>query len=206
MVADVFALFFPDFSKLICVSAALGIIQHIKGYGMPLALCLCHDAVFLFCFHLDARIVLRDPPQHICTLADIDDFIVDLDAVYPRVFILRRKPFAFEPVICVFLISSHQNSNTAFSIGLGRFFPSAIGRGMTISFTFGFWITPTFSSILLFVPSLFGVFVILFISIFSGDIGCPPQPTCVSQRGLSSKLNPSAVISFWVCVAVCGTS
>ena len=170
MVADVFALFLPDFHKLVRVSAAFGIIQHIKGYGMPFALRLRHDAVFLFRFHLDTCIVLRDPPQHICALANIDNLIVNLDTIDARMFILCRKPFAFQPIIGVFFISCHQNSNTAFSIGLGRFFPSAIGRGITISFTFGFWITPIFSSILLFIPSIFGVFVILFISIFSDDI------------------------------------
>ena len=173
---------------------------------MPLALRLGDNAVFLLCSLFDTCIVLRNPPQHIPAFSNIDDFIIYLDTVYPRVFILRRKPFAFQPAICIFFIGSHQNSNTAFSIGMGRFFPSAIGREITISFTFGFWITSAFSSILLFIPSLFGVFVILFISIFSGNIGCPPQPTCASQRGLSSKFNPSADTSFCVCVAGYGTS
>ena len=140
MVADVFALFLPDLRQLVRVSAALGIIQHIKGYGMPLALRLGDNAVFFLCSLLDACIVLRNPPQHIPAFADIDNFIIYLDAVYPRVFILCRKPFAFQPVICIFFIGSHQNSNTTslgFGVYAGLFFPSAAGLGIITSFTFG---------------------------------------------------------------------
>ena len=95
MFAYVFALFFSDLCKPFREAAALGIIQYIKGYGMPLALRLGNNAVFLFCSLLDTRIMLCNPPQHICALSDINNFIIDLDAVYSRVFILCRKPFAF---------------------------------------------------------------------------------------------------------------
>ena len=95
MAANIIALSFPNLCKFVRVSAALGIVKHIKGDWVSLALRLGNNAVFLFCSLLDTRIMLCNPPQHICALSDINNFIIDLDAVYSRVFILCRKPFAF---------------------------------------------------------------------------------------------------------------
>ena len=56
------------------------------------------------------------------------------------------------------------------------------------------------------IPVLFGVSVILFISIFSGNTERPTEASCSSRHGFSSKSNPFADTSFCVCVAACGTS
>ena len=74
---------------------------------MPLALRLGDNAVFLFVSLSDAYIVLRNPPQHICAFADINNLSVDLDTVNSRVFVFCRKSFAFQPVIGIIFISSH---------------------------------------------------------------------------------------------------
>ena len=69
ILSDVFALFFSDFLNDCRWCPSRGIIQHIEVNGMPLTLCLCHDAVFLFLFGLYSYIVFCDPLQHIPALA-----------------------------------------------------------------------------------------------------------------------------------------
>ena len=96
--------------------------------------------------------------QHICALAYIHNISVDLYAVYSRKFVLILKTFPLEPIIGIFCICPHQNSNSAFlgfSIGFGLFFPLATGRGIVISLIFGFWIIPLLSSNVIFIPELF---------------------------------------------------
>ena len=57
------------------------------------------ELVFAFGLLLDAYIVLRNTLQHICTFADVHDSGAEFDAVYARVLILSRQPFAGEPGI-----------------------------------------------------------------------------------------------------------
>ena len=74
---------------------------------MPSAARLCHDAVFLFCPHLDTRVMLCDATQHIPALSNIGNLIVDLDAIDSRILILSRKPLALHPIVGIIFISSH---------------------------------------------------------------------------------------------------
>ena len=107
VLADVLALFLPNFQKLIGSPSALGAVKNIKANAVSLAPGLCYNAVLPFCFGLDADIVLCNPPQHICALANVNNIAVNLDTVNSGVFILLRKPFALHPVIGVVCIGSH---------------------------------------------------------------------------------------------------
>ena len=103
----VFTLFFPDLHDHIRMPFAFGIIQYVKGYGMSFALHLGDNTVFLFRFLLDTDVMLRNPAQHIPALSHIHDFFVNFDAVYSGVFVLIRKPLAFQPVIDILCIGGH---------------------------------------------------------------------------------------------------
>jgi len=107
MVADVLALFFSNLRKLIYAPLAFGIIKNIKSYSVSFAARLVHDTVFLFCPHLNACIMLRNPPQYICALTDINNFFVYLDTVNSCVFILFCKSVVFHPMISIFFIVCH---------------------------------------------------------------------------------------------------
>jgi hypothetical protein len=105
--ADILPLFFSNLCELIWNPLALGIIQYIKGYGTPSAPCFCKDAIFLFAACLYPNIMLCNPPQHIRTLAYIDNIRVNLDAVYARVAVLVCKSLSFHPRHGVFKEVSH---------------------------------------------------------------------------------------------------
>ena len=129
----------------------------------------CHNAVFLLGAFADADIVLRHPPQHIHTFADVDDTFVYPNTVDASVSELIFKSLPLHPLVGVLLVGCHQNTNSSFLGGVyaGLSLPVATGREMTISLTFGTYISglPSFS---------FSVFIplsvpksLLYISIFS---------------------------------------
>ena len=83
IVPYVFALFYADLLFDISISCGLRAIKNIKRNGVSVALNLCENAVFALCLCFDIHIVLRHSFEHICTLSDIYNLIIDLDAVYP---------------------------------------------------------------------------------------------------------------------------
>lgn len=114
--ADILALFFTNLSKLICISGAFGVVQHIKTYVATSALCLRHNAVFLFAACFDAYIMLRHAFQHIDAFAYVHDFSVNLNAVNTCVFVLWRKALSLQPCIHIVrvIILPHQNLKATF--------------------------------------------------------------------------------------------
>ena len=109
----VLALFLPDFLLDGRIIPRLCIIKHIKIDGMAFALRFRQDAVFPFFLAFNGCVVLRHAFQHIHTLANVDNGIVDLDAVNSRMVVFGSKPFSFEPVIDIFCIAYFfQNSNS----------------------------------------------------------------------------------------------
>ena len=107
ILADVFPFLLSDLCHAVDTAFALGIVENIEGDGMPLALSLLYDAVFLFCTHSDTCVMLCNPAQHITTLSDVHDFIVNLDAVDSSVFILGVIAFSFQVIVEVFCVISH---------------------------------------------------------------------------------------------------
>ena len=106
-------LFLSDFLLNGRIIPRLCIIKHIKIDGMAFALCFRQDAVFPLFLAFNGCVVLRHAFQHIHTLADINNGIINLDAVNSRMVVFGSKPFSFEPVIDIFFIASlFQNSNS----------------------------------------------------------------------------------------------
>ena len=105
--ADVLALLLSNLHHAVHAASALGIVEDIEVDGMTLALSLCDDAVLLLRTCSDARIVLRNTAQHVCTLADVHDFCINLDAIDSCVFVLLRKPLALQPFVSVICITCH---------------------------------------------------------------------------------------------------
>ena len=105
--ADVLALLLSDFHHAVYFASALGIVQNIKGDCVTLALCFCYNAVLLLRTCSDARIVLRNTAQHVCTLADVHDFCINLDAIDSCVFVLLRKSLALQPFVSVVCVTCH---------------------------------------------------------------------------------------------------
>ena len=83
----VLALFLSDFLLDVRIIPRLCIIKHIKIDGMAFALCFCQDAVFPLFLAFNGCVVLRHAFQHIHTLADVNNGIVDLDAVNSRMVV-----------------------------------------------------------------------------------------------------------------------
>lgn len=77
--------------------------------------------------------------------SDINELIVNADAVNPRMLVFSVKSFSFQAFIHVLCIGhnflpSSQNSKTSYlslGISLGLSFPSAFGLLIVISLTFG---------------------------------------------------------------------
>ena len=106
-------LFLSDFLLDGRIILRLCIIKHIKIDGMAFALCFCQDTVFPLFLAFHGCVVLRHAFQHIHTLADINNGIINLDAVNSRMVVFGGKPFSFQPVIDIFFIASlFQNSNS----------------------------------------------------------------------------------------------
>ena len=93
----VLALFLPDFLLDGRIIQRLCIIKHIKIDGMAFALCFCQDAVFPLFLAFNGCVMLRHAFQHIHTLADVNNGIVDLDAVNSRMVVFGSKPFSAAP-------------------------------------------------------------------------------------------------------------
>lgn len=70
-----------------------------------MALCFRQDAVFPFFLGFNGCVVLRHAFQHIRTLANVNNGIVDLDAVNSRMVVFGGKPFSFQPLIDIFFIA-----------------------------------------------------------------------------------------------------
>ena len=105
--------FCPISSWTVRIIPRVCIIKHIKIDGMAFALRFRQDAVFPLFLAFNGCVVLRHAFQHIHTLADVNNGIVDLDAVNSRMVVFGSKPFSFEPVIDIFFIASlFQNSNS----------------------------------------------------------------------------------------------
>ena len=75
------ALFLSDLHHLVNSVSALGVVENIKVYTVSFPLGFCHNAVLLLGACADAYIVLRHPPEHIHTLADVDYAIVNPDTI-----------------------------------------------------------------------------------------------------------------------------
>ena len=109
----VLALFLPDFRLDGRIILCPCIIKHIKIDGMAFALRFRQDAVFPLFLAFNGCVVLRHAFQHIHTLADVNNGIVDLDAVNSCMVVFGGKPFSFQPVIDIFFIACFsQNSNS----------------------------------------------------------------------------------------------
>ena len=72
---------------------------------MAFALRFRQDSVFPLFLAFNGCVVLRHAFQHIHTLADVNNDIVDLDAVNARMVVFGGKPFSFQPVIDIFFIA-----------------------------------------------------------------------------------------------------
>ena len=107
VLTDVFPFLLSDLCHAVDTAFALGIVENIEGDGMPLALSLLYDAVFLFCTHSDTCVMLCNPAQHITTLSDVHDFIVNLDAVDSSVFVLGVIAVSLQVIVEVFCVISH---------------------------------------------------------------------------------------------------
>ena len=77
----VLALFLPDFLLDGRIIPRLCIIEHIKIDGMAFALCFCQEAVFPLFLAFNGCVVPCHAFQHIHTLANVNNGIIDLDAV-----------------------------------------------------------------------------------------------------------------------------
>ena len=146
ILADVFPFLLSDLCHAVDTAFALGIVENIEVDGMALALSLLNDAVFLFCTHSDTCVMLCNPAQHITTLSDVHDLIVNLDAVDSGVFILVSKSLAFQPFVSIICVITHQNTKSS------------------SSFSLCFWNINAPESFRLFIPGL-SVEYVLFISI-----------------------------------------
>lgn len=81
------------------------IIQHIKRNAVTVPLRLVQYAVFAFAPCLDADIVLRQTAEHIFTLSDVNNVIVNADLVNARMLKLLCQTSAFQHVINAVFIS-----------------------------------------------------------------------------------------------------
>ena len=107
VLTDVLPFLLSDLCHAVYSAVALGIVENIEVDGMTLALSLLHDAVFLFCTHSDTCVMLCNPAQHITTLSDVHDFIVNLDAVDSSVFVLGVIAVSLQVIVEVFCVISH---------------------------------------------------------------------------------------------------
>ena len=146
VLTDIFPFLLSDLCHAVDTAFALGIVENIEVDGTAFALSLLKDTVFLFRAHSDTCVMLCNPAQHIGTLSDVHDFIVNLNAVDSSVFILVCKPFAFQPFISIVCVITHQNTKSS------------------SSFSLGFWNITAPESFRLFIPGL-SVEYVLFISI-----------------------------------------
>ena len=72
---------------------------------MAFALRFGKDTVLLFCLSLNGCVMLRYAFKHIMALANVNNGIVNLDAVNSRMVVFGGKPFSFEPLIDIFFIA-----------------------------------------------------------------------------------------------------
>jgi len=154
---------------------------------MPFAPRLVQNTVFLLCTFLNARVVLCNTPQHIGTFSNIHDGFIDFNAVNPGVFILCRKPLAFQPVVNILCVV--QNTNSCFGgfwRSCSRFGVVTSGTLIVISLTSGTFIA---GSAEVFVS--LSVICLLFISISSGNTVCSVCSIVYPSDVLFSKSNPS---------------
>ena len=107
VLADVFALFLSDLHHLVNFASALGVVENIEVYTVSFPLGFCHNAVLLLGACADTNIVLRHPPQHIHTLADVDYVFVNPDTVNASVSELVCKPLPQHPLVSVLLVGCH---------------------------------------------------------------------------------------------------
>lgn len=105
--ADELAFFLSNLCHPLHSVAAPGIIENIKVYTVAFPLGLCHNAIFLFAAGADTNIVLRHPPQHIHTFADVNNFFVNPDTIDARVSELITEPLPLHPFIGVLLVGCH---------------------------------------------------------------------------------------------------
>ena len=107
ILADELALFLSDLHHLVNFASALGVVENIKVHTVSFPLGFCHNAVFLFAAGTDTNIVLRHPPQHIHTFANVDDFIVNSDTIDARMGELISEPLPLHPLVGVLLVGCH---------------------------------------------------------------------------------------------------
>ena len=107
ILTDELALFLSDLHHLVNSVSALGVVENIKVYTVSFPLGFCHNAVLLLGACADAYIVLRHPPEHIHTLADVDYAIVNPDTIDACVSELISKPLPLHPLVGVLLVGCH---------------------------------------------------------------------------------------------------
>ena len=81
---NVFPLFLPDFLFDVGIVCFRRVVQYIKIDAVSFALRFGKNTVFLFCLSSDRNIMLRYAFQHIAAFADVNNGIVNLDAVNSR--------------------------------------------------------------------------------------------------------------------------
>ena len=91
ILSDIFSFLLPDFLCYIIIPLPLCIIQNIKPYGISFPLCFCQYAVFPFRLLFDSYIVLSYPFQHVMAFTNINDSIIDFDAVNSCMVIFFSK-------------------------------------------------------------------------------------------------------------------
>ena len=101
----VLALFLSDFLLDGRIILCPCIIKHIKIDGMAFALRFRQDAVFPLFLAFNGCVMLRHASEHIRTLSNVNNDIVNLDAVNTRMVGFGGKSFSFEPLIDIFFIA-----------------------------------------------------------------------------------------------------
>ena len=102
---DIFALFFSDLFFDGRRIARLCVIKHIKVDGVTFALCFRQDAVFSCFLSFNGCVMLRHASEHIRTLSNVNNDIVDLDAVNARMIVFIGIPISFQPLIHIFCVA-----------------------------------------------------------------------------------------------------
>lgn len=114
ILSDIFSFLLPNLFSYIIIPLPLCIIQNIKPYGISFPFCLCQYAVFPFRLLFDSYIMLSYPFQHVMAFTNINDSIIDFDAVDSCMVIFFSKAFPLQVVVHIFFVSVYQNLNSFF--------------------------------------------------------------------------------------------
>ena len=97
-----------DFFVNIVAGGRAGIVENIKCYRMPFLLQHRHNTVFLFLAVLNSDIMLCYTLQHIDALPNVNNMVVEPDAINARVVIFRAISVSPELRCHIFFITIPQ--------------------------------------------------------------------------------------------------